>query len=825
MALWQKIQMLDTVYLEQVHNLYMDERLPMEVREYIAYWIEEQDWNQAAQFGSSLACCLFHNMQSLLDDQLGRLVLSEENNSNIVLKHNLHRSKVHLQALYQDHPEQLAQVIDDLLKQEREILAAALAASQPVVEAPVTASMTSSQQEKIGARLSEMRKAIQALKNSIDQLELLQDTFDFRFKTQRILESTVPNTDPGLIRRMQELQIMLNKVDRSRKEVLAQIQGLLGFFETLRDLLLEEREAWKDRQRQACIGNNCDTRLGQLEKWFTANAEDLFHLLQLLQTLKDLQQKLTYDQDQLKMCLPQLENRLKEQIIFLLKSAFVVEIQPTMPYPCRRPLVLRTNQKFSVRARLLVKLMDRNHPMEAKIEIDRDSTNLAGFRKFNILTSTTKTLMMDRPQTEGLICDFKHISLREQKISGSGKGKGGKGISEGGLSVLEELHVITFTLDYWYQGLQCQLQTSTLPMIIISNVSQMSSAWASILWFIMLNRDPLNQRFFINPPAATWPQLSTVLSWQFSSATEKGLNADQLKMLGEKLCGSPVTAQSIITWSQFAKDSPPSFSFWTWIDGILLLIQENLLHLWKNDLIMGFVSRKRERHLLKKKRGGTFLLRFSESTKSGGITCTWVEYDDKGSPMFSAVEPYTREQLKVLPLPDIIRDYHVLADEVIPENPLQYLYPDTPRDEAFGPYYSERREADLPEQRKYLTRRLISVSSSITNPSRQPEEVQALDFLVADSNASDFQDLELKAPDHHIPEASVPMVNGVVFENGIALPSELEEPEQGGLLCNSQDPYLLQLEDEQYLGQVTSELFMPSEELQELKLDDEDLNF
>lgn len=45
---------------------------------------------------------------------------------------------------------------------------------------------------------------------------------------------------------------------------------------------------------------------------------------------------------------------------------------------------------------------------------------------------------------------------------------------------------------------------------------------------------------------------------------------------------------------------------------------------------MGFVSRKRERHLLKKKRAGTFLLRFSETTRDGGITCTWVEYKNDG---------------------------------------------------------------------------------------------------------------------------------------------------------------------------------------------------
>lgn len=43
--------------------------------------------------------------------------------------------------------------------------------------------------------------------------------------------------------------------------------------------------------------------------------------------------------------------------------------------------------------------------------------------------------------------------------------------------------------------------------------------------------------FFLNPPSAKWSKLSEVLSWQFSSVTKRGLNADQLSMLGEKLLG------------------------------------------------------------------------------------------------------------------------------------------------------------------------------------------------------------------------------------------------------------------------------------------------
>lgn len=42
-----------------------------------------------------------------------------------------------------------------------------------------------------------------------------------------------------------------------------------------------------------------------------------------------------------------------------------------MPNTPKRPLVLRTASKFCTRARLLVRLHDRNHRMEATIHIDR----------------------------------------------------------------------------------------------------------------------------------------------------------------------------------------------------------------------------------------------------------------------------------------------------------------------------------------------------------------------------------------------------------------------------------------------------------------------
>lgn len=45
---------------------------------------------------------------------------------------------------------------------------------------------------------------------------------------------------------------------------------------------------------------------------------------------------------------------------------------------------------------------------------------------------------------------------------------------------------------------------------------------------------------------------------------------------------------------------------------------------------MGFISKEREKALLNDKCPGTFLLRFSESSREGAITFTWIEHDVHG---------------------------------------------------------------------------------------------------------------------------------------------------------------------------------------------------
>uniref|UniRef100_A0A8C8G9F9 Signal transducer and activator of transcription n=1 Tax=Oncorhynchus tshawytscha TaxID=74940 RepID=A0A8C8G9F9_ONCTS len=636
MAQWCQLQLLESKYLEQVDQLY-DDSFPMDIRQYLSKWIESIDWENVA-VQDSLATVRFHDLLAQLDDQHSRFALE----NNFLLQHNIRKIKRNLQDHFQEDPVHMAMIISRNLKEEQKILAAA--------------------------------KSIEEADQNVKSLEYLQDEHDFK-------ENTLKNRG--------EVFYSLSVVDHLFTgicEVVGQLAEVLNMAEAVQsDLISEELAEWKKRQQISCIGGPPNACLDQLQNWFTAVAESLQQVRQQLKELQELEQKYTYDNDPIKQQKGFLEGRA-------LTLSLVVERQPCMPTHPQRPLVLKTQVQFTVKLRFLVKLQEFNYQLKVKALFDKDVTEKKGFRKFNILGTNTKVLNMEE-SNGSLAAEFRHLQLKEQKVAGNRT-------NEGPLIVTEELHCICFESELNQSGLELKLETISLPIVVISNVSQLPSGWASILWYNMLTSEPKNLKFFLSPPAASWGQLSEVLSWQFSSVTKRGLNEEQLGMLADKLLGQKAqrNPEGLIPWTKFCKSlSEKSFPFWLWIEAILDLIKRHLLSLWNDGCILGFVSKEREKALLTGKCPGTFLLRFSESSRDGAITFTWVEHDLYGeSPVFHAVEPYTKKELSAVSLPDIIRTYKVMAAENIPENPLRFLYPDIPKDKFFGKYYARASEGKQP---------------------------------------------------------------------------------------------------------------------------------
>uniref|UniRef100_A0A8C1LAT6 Signal transducer and activator of transcription n=1 Tax=Cyprinus carpio TaxID=7962 RepID=A0A8C1LAT6_CYPCA len=681
MTQWERLQQLDTVYSQRAFDLYNRDEFPMEVRHYLAHWIEGQDWERASR-DSSQAAFLFQVLLENLDNQFSRFAQERD---SFLLQRNFRRYKQNFQK-YQEEPYTLANIIHWFLVKEREILNDAELAQQVST-----------------LKFSQRQWSWRTLRPNIRCLEEQQDEFDFKYQTH-LMDCC---TEEEKKMQAEGLQKMLNALDKCRKNFLSDISTMLDAADVLRSVLIDEELVdWKWRQQKSCIGAPDDTSLEHLEKWFTQIIECMFQLQKFLQKLDELVGKMTYENDPIPVRKPPLKSRVDTLLTNLIKSSFVVETQPSMPQG-RGSLVLRTNVQFSVKVRLLYKVSELNHVMKVTVSVNNAASQLKGFRKFNVLGTLSKALNMAESMNGGMVADFRHLTLKDQKVGG-----GGKGINDLSLSVTEELHRIIFQTQFDYQGLSVPLETFSLPVVVISNSSQQQSAWASVLWFNMLCSDPENVKFFETSPAATWPQFGEMLSWQFLSCGKRGLDNDQLETLAIKLFGKQQSYDNCkISWTKFSKENLPdtNFSLWVWLDGILTLVKLYLSDLWSDGSIMGFVSKGKERLLLKKKQNGTFLLRFSESIKDGGITFSWVQYANDGTPSVQTVKPFTSTDLKQIALPDILCNFRMMIAENIPVNPLCYLYPNTPKDQAFGKYYSEKTGEENPYL-KYLKTKLVFVS-------------------------------------------------------------------------------------------------------------------
>ncbi|XP_021103391.1 signal transducer and activator of transcription 4 isoform X3 [Heterocephalus glaber] len=647
MAQWNQVQQLEIKFLEQVDQFY-DDNFPMEIRHLLAQWIENQDW-EAASNNETMATILLQNLLIQLDEQLGRV--SKE--KNLLLIHNLKRIRKVLQGKFHGNPMHVAVVISNCLREERRILA--------------TANMP-----------------VQMTEQDTKYLEDLQDEFDYRYKTIQTMDQGDKN-NALMNQEVLTLQEMLNSLDFKRKEALSKMAQIVNETDLLMgSMLLEELQDWKRRQQIACIGGPLHNGLDQLQNCFTLLAESLFQLRRQLEKLEEQSTKMTYDGDPVPMQRTHLLERVTFLIYNLFKNSFVVERQPCMPTHPQRPMILKTLIQFTVKLRLLIKLPELNYQVKVKASIDKNVSTLSN-RRFVLCGTHVKAMSIEESSNGSLSVEFRHLQPKEMKSSAGNKG------NEGSHVVTEELHSITFETQICLYGLTIDLETSSLPVVMISNVSQLPNAWASIIWYNVSTSESQNLVFFNNPPPATLSQLLEVLSWQFSSYVGRGLNSDQLNMLAEKLTVQSSYSDGQLTWSKFCKEHLPgkSFTFWTWLEAILDLIKKHILPLWIDGYIMGFVSKEKERLLLKDKMPGTFLLRFSES-HLGGITFTWVDQSENGEVRFHSVEPYNKGRLSALPFADILRDYKVIMAENIPENPLKYLYPDIPKDKAFGKHYSSQ---------------------------------------------------------------------------------------------------------------------------------------
>lgn len=185
----------------------------------------------------------------------------------------------------------------------------------------------------------------------------------------------------------------------------------------------------------------------------------------------------------------------------------------------------------------------------------------------------------------------------------------------------------------------------------------------------------------------------------------------------EKIFGSPLEQDHMITWQQFCKNPLPGreFSFFHWFHDATKLTRLHLSKQWKKGLIHGFISRSKAEEILGSCPAGTFLLRFSDSELgnswtnfegesdgiesitlneistdflwfSGGISVSWVQQLADGLSEVESMQPFTHN--------DFDNPKQSIGDIVKGLAGCTHLYPNIPgsnlilKETAFGEYFT-----------------------------------------------------------------------------------------------------------------------------------------
>lgn len=734
MSLWARVQRLEPDVIKRIQLQY-GQHFPIEVRHYCAKWLEEQPWSQIEEdnpahevFGTQVLTAL----QQAIQIQINEFPSTSE---SFIQKMVLQDSSNKLQSLYSNTPLQLVKEIKSCLAQEQRLVHEA---ENPVKNKDPSSDQSTELHKQIATLIERAREKTQITDNDLKQLQNQQESFIIQYQNQLKVNAHIQQVEkqnkdlavltesgqlPDNMTPQQYQQAVQNTTHMEKKlrkqkeelerDLLSKAEDLLRcrlvvadkHCETVRELeelgkMVVDREliTWKRKQQLSGNGAKFDPQmLDILQQWCEALAEMIWKNRQQILGVEILRQKLPIDipagtPDHL----PELNQKITGLLSSLVTSTFIVESQP--------PQVLKKESRFTATVRLLVggKLNINMSPPTVKASII--SEHQAKMLLKNDATAKNETSgeilnnngEMEYHQAKGeLSITFRNMSLKRIK----------RADKKGSEAVTEEKFCVLFQSDFQIGSgeLMFQVWTLSLPTVVTVHGNQECNALATVLWdnqFAEPGRTP-----FAIPDSVPWSEMAELLNGKFSANTGRGLTPENLHYLANKVFGQIKPgedySQRPITWAMFNKDTLPSrnFSFWEWFYNVMKLTEDHMKHPWVDGSVLGFVSKTLAQDFLLTKPNGTFLLRFSDS-EMGGITIAWVA-DDPTKPGERAVwnlAPYGRKDFAIRSLSDRIKDLAALVT----------LFPNTPKQQAFGKYYTTETEKDNPvKEGGYVPHRLV----------------------------------------------------------------------------------------------------------------------
>ncbi|KAK7132393.1 hypothetical protein R3I93_018817 [Phoxinus phoxinus] len=652
MAMWAQMSpQLQFLPTQMLSELYPD-TLPVDVRHYLANWIEEQIWEKFD----------LDNMEQepqarILLDQMVRLLQEvAQQNPDVVEKVKLQHLSKKL-SVYQTQPMQLVRTVRDMLRKERQLLGQAGIAFppfQPMSVVPPAANGTpqpvrddfKADVDNLVLKVLEIQNCRQSLHQMQMEMEPMQDSDQAVRPNQR-----------------KHLEYNFTVFANKRLELLRESVYAL---EQCQSCLILRIKSWRWEQHRSSIGVQFDDNLGSLQTWCE----------QLLGVNSNLKQELMLmkrdhgEAEQFHTCHETLTLLLQT----LVQNSLVVDKQP--------PQVIKTQSKFSATVRYLLGekiVLGKPIVLKAQIITEAQARNLGQqsiVPNENVGDLLNFTAVLEHNTASKSTCaTFRNMSIKKIK----------RADRKGSESVTEEKFALLFNTEINITGCESpySIQTISLPVVVIVHGSQEINAMATIIWdcaFSEPNRIP-----FVIPERVPWNQMCEALNSKFMSEvqTTRALDAYNRHFLAQKIFDQTDISEDfgnmLVSWAQFNKEVLPgrNFTFWQWFEGVIELTKKCLRDYWTAGLIFGFIGKQHIHRLLQSKVNGTFLLRFSDS-EMGGITIAYVGPIDNGGRKVQNIQPFTKKDLDSAGLGDRIRDISCI----------DYVYPDLLKTEVFKQFFT-----------------------------------------------------------------------------------------------------------------------------------------
>ncbi|RWS25719.1 signal transducer and activator of transcription 5B-like protein [Leptotrombidium deliense] len=692
MSIWAKLQELPEQGQHAVQMLYGD-HFPIVVRGALAHWIEEKPWKeldidnpQHEQYAKSLVASFVQEIHT-----------KANNEENFLMKLQLIEAAKNFTHNYANNPFLLVNAVNKCLKNELKII-------QLAENSFMRLDVKADPDQEIGEQLEMLRRRTQESEDERRKMQQEQEQFLIQYQESQKRQSYIQQlstTNQQSTELLNKLKTEKDMVDAALRQIaqglmnmrinwIKRMDGTAAALHALQQKVLDdELIRWKRAQQLSGNGAVFDNNLEKIQEWCEAVAEILWQNRQQLERVETLCTQVPLQSSPLEE-ISIYKQKITNLLSSLVTSTFIIEKQP--------PQVMKTNTRFTSTVRLLVggKLNVHMTPPQVKVSIisEAQANNLLKNEKVLANESSGEILnsngtMEYHSATKQLSVNFRNMQLRKIK----------RAEKKGTESVMDEKFSLLFQSQFTVGGgeLVFQVWTLSLPVVVIVHGNQEPHAWATVTWdnaFAEPGRVP-----FVVPDKVSWIRVGEVLNMKFKAAVGRELTIDNLRFLAGKAFRNNQIQEYdnlYLSWGQFSKEplSDRNFTFWEWFYAILKVTKDHLRSLWNDGSIIGFIGRKQAEEMLLQRPKGTFLLRYSDS-ELGGITIAWHGETQERSEVFM-LQPWTGRDFVIRALPDRIYDLKNLL----------YLFPDIPKDQAFGKHYTPFSE-NQPQPNGYVKPMLV----------------------------------------------------------------------------------------------------------------------